>query len=128
MRIVAAKAVASRGILIRVSRRKFILVIEGSFDVACANNGTAKSDVFFVPRRHEAFCARQTVRPVSHCASTTSVINDDSSNGTCSPLVDLITSTRTRFITPPISRPGVIMCLSRAVVNGLLRPSPSSAT
>ena len=64
----------------------------------------------------------------AHCASTTSVIKDDSSNGTCSPPVDLITSTRTRFITPPISRPGVIMCLSRAVVNGLLRPSPSSAT
>jgi hypothetical protein len=27
-----------------------------------------------------------------------------------------------------ISRPGVAMCFSSAVVNGLLRPSPSSAT
>src|SRR5262245_65099402 len=35
-------------------------------------------------------------------------IKDDSSNGTCSPLVDLITSARTRFITEPISRPGVM--------------------
>jgi hypothetical protein len=48
MRLVAAQA-ASRGILIRVSGRKFILVIEGPFDVAWANNGTAKSDVFYCP-------------------------------------------------------------------------------
>ena len=41
---------------------------------------------------------RNRVRRSVHCASTTSVINDNSSNGTCSPLVDLITSTRTRFI------------------------------
>ena len=73
-------------------------------------------------------CGGLSAAKATHCASTTSVIKDDSSNGTCSPLVDLITSTRTRFITAPISRPGVVICWSSAVVNGLLRPSPSRAT
>jgi hypothetical protein len=61
-------------------------------------------------------------------ARTTSLRSEEWSHGTCFCLVVSTTSLRTRFMTLLISAFGVALCLSRAVVNGLLRPAPSSAT
>ena len=49
-------------------------------------------------------------------------------HGVCWPLVSLTTCTRTSVIRVEISMPGRLMLSRSAVVNGLLRPLPSSAT
>ena len=55
----------------------------------------------------------------SQRASTTSPVSCEWSHGTCFSRVAAITSVRTRRISTPISSPGVEICLSSAVVNGL---------
>jgi hypothetical protein len=57
-----------------------------------------------------------------------SAVNDELSQGNCWLAVALLTSSRTRLSSCSIGSPGSCPIFVSAAVNGLLRPSPSSAS
>src|SRR5436190_9182962 len=71
---------------------------------------------------------RREDAPHGFAARNTSPSSDEFDHGTWAPLVPATTSARTRVSIACSSRPGVAMWRDSAIENGLLAPSPSSAT